>query len=162
MSTQLEQAASASRPCPSGRGMRFGIVVSEWNGAVTERLLDAARLALADNGVRPDDVTVLRVPGSFELTAGARICKRQCKPDAIICLGCVVRGDTPHFDYVCQGVTHGLASLNAMQDTPVLFGVLTVDNQQQALDRAGGQLGNKGAETALAAIRMAALSHGMI
>lgn len=148
--------------CPSGRGMRFAIVVSEWNTEVTGRLLSGAQEALASNGVREGDVAVLQVPGSFELIAGSRIAKRQFKPDAIICLGCIVRGGTPHFDYVCQGTTQGLANLNAMQDTPVIFGVLTCDDQQQALERAGGSLGNKGTEAALTAIKMAALARGIL
>lgn len=140
---------------PSGKGLHIAIVTSEWNTEVTGSMERGAIDTLKQNGVYLEDITVKRVPGSFELIQGARRLIETNLYDAIICLGCVIRGGTPHFDYVCQGTTSGLAYLNATQSTPVIFGLLTCDDQQQALDRAGGRLGNKGDECAIVAIRMA-------
>lgn len=109
---------------------------------------------LKKNGTDGDNIDVEFVPGSFELTSGARLLAECSKYDAIICLGCVIQGDTPHFDYVCQGVTHGITELNLLYNIPFIFGVLTTDNNQQALDRAGGKHGNKGDEAAITAIKM--------
>ncbi|MDR1381812.1 MAG: 6,7-dimethyl-8-ribityllumazine synthase [Tannerella sp.] len=139
---------------PDASKMRVGIVVSEWNGAITEKLLEGACNTLEKHNVRPGNITVFRVPGSFELTFGAQQVTKYGGVDAVIILGCVVRGDTPHFDYVCEGVTGGVATLNATQDIPVIFGLLTTDNMQQAEDRAGGKFGNKGDESAITAIKM--------
>ena len=139
---------------PDASGMREGVVVSEWNSAITEKLLEGACDTLEKHGVLHNDVHVFRVPGSFELTFGAQQVAKYCDVDAVIVLGCVVRGDTPHFDYVCEGVTDGVTMLNATQDTPVIFGLLTTENMQQAEDRAGGKHGNKGDESAITAIKM--------
>ena len=122
---------------PDASGMRIGIIVSEWNSAITEKLLDGACNTLQKHGVSPDNMPVFYVPGSFELVFGAQQAAKYSDVDAIIVLGCVIRGDTPHFDYVCEGVTEGIARLNATQDIPVIFGLLTTENQQQAEDRAG-------------------------
>ncbi|MFO8000462.1 MAG: 6,7-dimethyl-8-ribityllumazine synthase [Marinilabilia sp.] len=143
---------------PSASDMTFGIVVSEWNPTVTNALLNGAYETLKKHGSSPDNIIVAHVPGSFELTHGARQLIKRTKVDAVLCLGCVIKGDTPHFDYVCQGVTQGITSLNVQHKRPVIFGVLTTDNQQQALDRAGGKLGNKGDEAAVTAIKMVALN----
>jgi 6,7-dimethyl-8-ribityllumazine synthase len=139
---------------PDASGMRIGIVASEWNSPVTDKMLQGACETLQKHHLSPDNIRTYRVPGSFELTFGAQQVAKYGDVDAVIVIGCVVRGETPHFDYVCQGVTEGVARLNAMQDIPVIFGVLTTETQQQAEDRAGGKFGNKGAEAAITAIKM--------
>ena len=139
---------------PDASGMRIGIVISEWNSAITEKLLEGACNTLEKHGVTDADIHIFRVPGSFELTFGAQQVAKYCEVDAVIVLGCVVRGDTPHFDYVCEGVTEGISRLNATQDIPVIFGLLTTDDMQQAEDRAGGKHGNKGDESSITAIKM--------
>lgn len=135
-------------------GLKFAIVVSEWNSNITGALCEGAVNTLLQYGVNESDIIVKTVPGSFELTFGAAKFMKQGKVDAVIVLGSVVRGDTPHFDYVCQGVTQGIAQLNTIGDIPVIFGVLTTDNMEQAEERAGGKLGNKGSECAETAIKM--------
>jgi len=142
---------------PDGSAMRFGIVVSEWNEPVTAALLEGAVSTLEKYGVSRKNMDIRTVPGSFELPYGARIVADQFSPHAVICIGCVIRGETPHFDYICQGVTGGITELNLDYDIPFIFGVLTVENEQQALDRAGGKHGNKGDEAAVTALKMAAL-----
>lgn len=139
---------------PSAQGMRFGIVVSEWNNNITGALLQGAYDTLTKHGAREEDITVMTVPGSFELVFGASQMVKSGKMDAVIAIGCVVRGDTPHFDYICEGTTQGLASLNERFDVPVIYGLLTCNNMEQAQDRAGGTLGNKGDECAVTAIKM--------
>lgn len=139
---------------PDASKMRIGIVVSEWNRHITEKLLEGACNTLEKQGVLSSHITVFRVPGSFELTFGAQQMAKYGDVDAVILLGCVIRGDTPHFDYVCDGVTAGATHLNATQDIPIIFGILTTDNLQQAEDRAGGKYGNKGDESAITAIKM--------
>ena len=139
---------------PDAGEMRVGIVVAEWNSNITEPLLKGALDTLERHGVRADNIIVSRVPGTFELTFGARQMALMKQVDAVITLGCVVRGDTPHFDYVCQGVTQGMTILNTQFDIPFIFGVLTTDTMQQSIDRAGGIHGNKGDECAVCAIKM--------
>ncbi len=139
---------------PDASNMKFGIVVSEWNTNVTEKLLEGACNTLEKHGVKSNNILVTRVPGSFELIFGAKQLAEYSDVEAIIVLGCVVRGDTPHFDYVCSGVTQGITSLNVEYDIPFIFGMLTTDNMQQALDRSGGIYGNKGDEAAITAIKM--------
>lgn len=139
---------------PSAQGMRFGIVVSEWNNNITGALLQGAYDTLTKHGAREEDITVMTVPGSFELVFGASQMVKSGKMDAVIAIGCVMRGDTPHFDYICEGTTQGLASLNERFDVPVIYGLLTCNNMEQAQDRAGGTLGNKGDECAVTAIKM--------
>ena len=138
----------------NAEGKKFAIVVSEWNSNITGALCEGAVATLLQHGVDEKDIIVKTVPGSFELTFGAAAFMNQGEGDAVIVLGSVVRGDTPHFDYVCQGVTQGIAHLNAEGDIPVIFGVLTTDNMEQAEERAGGKLGNKGSECAETAIKM--------
>ena len=139
---------------PDASEMNIGIVVAEWNKNITEKLLEGACNTLEKHGVKPENIVVKRVPGSFELTFGAKRLAETKELDAVIVLGCVVRGDTPHFDYVCSGVTQGITELNLMYDTPFIFGQLTTDTMQQSEDRAGGRYGNKGEEAAVTAIKM--------
>lgn len=139
---------------PDARDMRFGIVVSEWNKDVTGALLQGAFDTLLRHGAEEQRIRVMTVPGSFELVYGASQLARSGMVDAIIAIGCVIRGDTPHFDYICQGTTQGLAELNSRGDVPIIYGLLTCNDLQQALDRCGGALGNKGDECAVTAIRM--------
>ena len=141
---------------PDGSLMKFGIVVSEWNREITSALLEGALKRLKKHGVREEHILVKTVPGSFELPYGARLLAEEFSPHAVICLGCVIRGETSHFEYICQGVTQGITALNLNQPIPFIFGVLTTENQQQALDRAGGKHGNKGDEAAVTALKMAA------
>ncbi len=144
---------------PDASDMCFGIVCAEWNKAITEALLKGAIDTLERHGVRNENIILMRVPGTFELPFGAKMLAKNKAIDAIITLGCVVRGDTPHFDYVCQGVTKGVMDLNmGSDDVPVIFGVLTNDTMQQSYDRAGGIHGNKGDEAAVTAIKMAAIA----
>ncbi len=146
---------------PNAKEMRFGIVVSDWNREVTWLLLDGAVNTLKKFGAINKNIVVKHVPGSFELTLGAQFLAEYDDLDAIICLGCVIQGETPHFAYICQGVTQGITQLNMEYNIPFIFGVLTTNNQQQAVDRAGGIHGNKGDEAAVTAIKMAALQAGM-
>jgi len=157
MST-LNSPAIPDDKLPSARGLRFGVVVSEWNREITGKLEQGALSQLNRQGVLPDDITLLHVPGSFELPFAGRLLAEKDGYDAIILLGCVIRGETSHYDYVCQGVTQGTMELNLRYAVPFIFGVLTTENEEQALARAGGELGNKGEEAAVTAIRMALLS----
>ena len=134
--------------------MRFGIVVSEWNNSITGALLEGAQSTLLKHGVSEEDIIVMTVPGSFELIFGASQMAKSGKVDGVIAIGCVIRGDTPHFDYICDGTTQGLAELNTTGNIPVIYGLLTCNTLQQAQDRAGGILGNKGDECAVTAIKM--------
>lgn len=145
-------------PLPKVDGMAVGIVVAEWNGHITSALLEGALNTFHKEGFDDSQIKVFHVPGAVELTFGASQLIESSAFDAVIVFGCVIRGGTPHFDYVCQSVTQGITSLNADCDTPVIFGVLTVDTEQDALDRAGGKLGNKGSEAAEAAIKMYAFA----
>jgi len=142
---------------PEGKGAVIGVVVAEWNGEVTRRLAEGAVNTLRRYGVRGEDILLYHVPGSFELTLGAQWVAEHHEPDAVICIGCVVRGDTPHFEYISQSVTHGITTLNLEYGIPFVFGVLTVDTMEQAFDRAGGKHGNKGDEAAITALKMIAL-----
>lgn len=141
--------------------MRFGIVVADWNSEVTYSLLDGAVKTLKRHGVAGDDLIIRHVPGTFEITLGAQWMAEYEDLDGVICLGCVIQGETPHFTYICEGVTQGITQLNLDYNIPFIFGVLTTLNLQQALDRAGGKHGNKGDEAAVTAIKMAALQRQM-
>jgi len=142
---------------PEASDMRFGIVVADWNREITWSLLDGALNTLKKHGATEDNIIVKHVPGSFELTLGAQFLAEYDDVDAIICLGCVIQGETPHFTYICQSVTQGITTLNMEYNLPIIFGVLTTLTDRQAFDRAGGKLGNKGDEAAVTAIKMAAL-----
>ena len=156
MSTILNTEGSRLEiPEPLHKDFRCAIAVAHWNRNITGPLLQGALSVLGQAGVADDHIAVHEVPGTVELVYAAARLARTSRYDAVIVIGCVIRGDTPHFDYVCQIAAAGTARINADGHTPVIFGVLTVDNLQQALDRAGGILGNKGAEAAVAAITMA-------
>ncbi len=137
--------------------MKFGIVVAEWNTEITEALYNGAYDTLIKHGANPENIIKKYVPGTFELTLGAQLIAENTDVDAVIVLGCVIQGETRHFDFICQGVSYGITELNIKLGIPVIFGVLTTDNQQQALDRAGGKHGNKGDEAAVTAIKMVSL-----
>ena len=141
---------------PDATGMRVGIVVSEWNEKITGALLDGACKTLMKHGVREESINIKTVPGSFELVYGAARFVSSGLVDVVIAIGCVIRGDTPHFDYICQGVTQGLADLNKEGKIPVIYGLLTCNTLEQAQERCGGMLGNKGDECAITAIKMVA------
>jgi len=141
----------------AGAGLRVAIVASRFNDLIVERLVAGALEGLRRVGVDENDVTVLRTPGAFEIPQVARVAAQGGQYDAVICLGAVIKGGTPHFEYVCSGVTSGLTSVAKDADVPVIFGVLTCDTVEQALDRAGVKAGNKGTDAALAAVEMATL-----
>ena len=140
---------------PNAKGLTFGIVVSEWNGSITEGLYKGATDALIECGA--SNIVRYDVPGSYELVYGAKIAAKNI-PDAIICLGSVIQGETKHFDFVCNAVAMGIKDLNISLDIPVIFGVLTDNNMEQAVNRSGGKYGNKGIEAAITAIKMADLN----
>jgi len=141
----------------SGEGLRIAIVVARWNELITRALLDGAREALRRHGVREADVDVAWVPGSFEIPAAARWLAESGRYDAIVCLGAVIRGATPHFDFIAAVAMNGIAEVTRATGVPATAGVLTTDTAEQALERAGIKGGNKGAEAAVAAIEMATL-----
>lgn len=147
---------------PSAENMRFGVVVAEWNFEITLALAEGAVKTLKKHGATEENILVKYVPGTFELPLGAQYFAEMENMDAVILLGCVIQGETRHFDYICQGVTQGTTSLNLKYNKPFVFGVLTTDNQQQAIDRSGGKLGNKGDEAAVTAIKMVALKHSFL
>jgi len=134
---------------------RYAIIVADWNSEITYKMAQGAVDTFIKHGVAEENIDVIHVPGTVELTYGAARIMKEERVDAVIVIGCVIQGETPHFDYVCQSVTQGVAMLNAQGKVPVIFSVLTVLNQQQALDRCGGKLGNKGIEGAVTAIHMA-------
>jgi 6,7-dimethyl-8-ribityllumazine synthase len=162
MATKLKNL-SAYDPAeiPSAKKMKFGIVVSDWNKEVTGALLEGAYQTLLSNGAKEDNILVKHVPGAFELTLGAQFMAEYADLDGVICLGCVIQGETRHFDFICQGVTQGITELNMDYNIPFIFGLLTTENLEQALERAGGKHGNKGVEAAITAIKMAHLQQEM-
>ena len=141
----------------SSESMRFAIIVSEWNNHITENLYIGSEKTLIKSGAKQNDIVRIDVPGSFELVFGAKIAAKY-NYDAIICLGSVIKGETDHFDYICNAVSLGIKDLNVHGDVPVIFGVLTDNNEQQSIDRSGGKHGNKGIEAAITAIKMAVLN----
>ncbi|MBV6442079.1 MAG: 6,7-dimethyl-8-ribityllumazine synthase [Haliscomenobacteraceae bacterium CHB4] len=145
---------------PAAGEMTFGIVVSEWNARITHALYEGCYDTLVKHGAKAENIYTMQVPGSFELPAGARLLTGKHNPDAVICLGCVIKGETNHNEYINHAVANGLVNLSIATGRPYIFGVLTTDDEQQALDRAGGVHGNKGVEAAVTAIRMAALKRG--
>lgn len=141
--------------------MKIGIVVAEWNPEITEALYTGAYNTLIQHKAKPDSIIRKSVPGSFELTSGALFFAEYSDVDAIICIGCVIQGETKHFDFICHSVSQGLTNLSIKYNKPFIFGVLTPNDQQQAIDRAGGKHGNKGDEAAVTAIKMVALKQEM-
>ncbi len=159
MSTKLKNLSDFSATeVPSAAPYRFGIVVAEWNSGITNALYQGAYETLIKYGARIDNIYTHAVPGSFELTAGADLLLKNSKLDAIICLGCVIQGETRHFDFICNAVANGLSNVAIKYSKPVIFGVLTTNDQQQAIERSGGKHGNKGDEAAVTAIKMAYLA----
>lgn len=163
MSTNLKSLSDFSHiRVAAAQGYRFGIVVSQWNAEITGTLLEGAYETLVGHGAIEGNISIAHVPGSYELTSGADILLRDKPIDAVICLGCVIQGETPHFDYICSAVAHGLTHVALKHDKPVIFGVLTTNDLEQAQERAGGKHGNKGEEAAVTAIQMAALAAGKV
>lgn len=160
-SAQQNLSSTAIATLPSAVDMVVGVVVSDWNKEVTSRLLEGACSTLLRAGCKPQNIHVRHVPGAFELPLAAQFFAQNSDIDGVITLGCVVRGDTPHFDYVCSGVTQGVMNVQLTWNLPVTFGLLTVENQQQALDRCGGIHGNKGDEAAVTLIEMITMHRQM-
>ncbi len=157
MSSAHQSLSNLPENLPNAGPYQFGIVVSEWNEEITGALLQGAIEALSLAGANAEKTIIKYVPGSFELTAGASLLLQNKNIDAIICLGCVIQGETRHFDFICDAVAHGITQLSIQYNKPVIFGVLTPNTMQQAIDRAGGKYGNKGFEVGIAAIKMAHL-----
>lgn len=143
---------------PDCSNFRFGIIVSEWNENITEGLYKGAVDAFLDNNIKAENILRWNVPGSFELIFAAKKMLQTQKVDAVIVIGCVIQGETKHFDFVCEGVTQGVKDLNLQYDVPTIFCVLTDNTQQQSIDRSGGKFGNKGTEAAITAIKMVQLN----
>jgi len=157
MATNIKHQREKHNLNLNANGMRFALIVSEWNSHITNNLFTGAKESLVSNNVNPEDIIRYNVPGSFELVYGAKIAS-QNNYNAIICLGSVIKGETKHFDYICNAVSNGIMNLNIKLNTPIIFGVLTDENEQQSLDRSGGKYGNKGSEAAITAIKMAILN----
>lgn len=160
MATQLKNLSDFSHTTiPDGSAYKFAIAVAEWNAEITGSLYNGALQTLLKHGVKAENIISLPVPGSFELTAAAEILLQKHKDlNAVICLGCVIQGETRHFDFICDAVANGITNVGIKHSKAVIFGVLTTDNQQQAIDRAGGKHGNKGDEAAITALKMAELN----
>ncbi len=139
---------------PSGQGKKIAILISEWNKDINTAMLEASKNLLVDNKVSSDDILEYWVPGAFELPAAAKMINAKHNPDAIICLGCVITGETKHDEYISNAVAHGIMSLSIGLNKPVIFGVITPRTKEQAEDRAGGKHGNKGVEAAATALKM--------
>lgn len=139
---------------PNIENKRFGIVVAEWNEEITEALFQGAYKTLIHYGAKAENILRINVPGSFELSLGAQKLAEKPEIDAVITLGCIIQGETKHFDFIAHAVAQGVTNVSLKYNKPVIFGVLTPDNQQQALDRAGGKHGNKGDEAGITAIKM--------
>ena len=150
-----------SATIPDASNFRFGIVVSEWNPDITQNLHDGAKSTLLEHGALEENIKAIKVPGSFELVYGCKQLLVHHDLDAVIAIGNVIRGETEHFTFVCEGVTQGIKDLNIKFDTPTVFCVLTDNTKQQSIDRSGGKHGNKGVECAVAAIKMAALKQNL-
>ena len=161
MADKKRNLSQFTSPVPHAYDMKFGIVVAEWNGEVTEALLKGAVTTLRKAGCAEHNILIKYVPGTFELPLGAQFFAEYTDVDAVIALGCVVQGETRHFDFICSGVTQGLMQLQIAWNMPIVFGVLTTNDMDQALARAGGEHGNKGDEAAVTAINMVKLQNEM-
>jgi 6,7-dimethyl-8-ribityllumazine synthase len=158
MATSLKSlSAYDEQSIPDASEMSFAIVVSDYNAHITHALFEGAKASLLKHGAKEENIHVAQVPGAFELPAGARILAGRHNPDAVICLGCVIKGETSHNEYINQAVANALMQMSVASGRPYIFGLLTPNDEQQALDRAGGKHGNKGVEAAITAIRMADL-----
>jgi 6,7-dimethyl-8-ribityllumazine synthase len=142
---------------PDASGLHMGIVVAEWNREITEKLFKGAVETLKKAGISDDHLHIIKVPGTFELPSGARFLSSTQKVNAVICLGCVIQGETRHFEFICQSVAQGLIQLSLLSSIPCIFGVLTTDTIEQAHERTGGKHGHKGVEAAVTALRMSTL-----
>lgn len=159
MATHLKNLSDFSHlSIPSAAPYQFAIVVAQWNADITGALLNGAYGTLIANGCLEVNITLLEVPGTFELSNAAAIAAASKKYEAIICLGCVIQGETRHFDFICQAVANGITEVGVKSLIPTIFGVLTTETLEQASDRAGGKHGNKGEEAAITAIKMAELA----
>lgn len=159
MSSSLKNLSDFSHiEVGNAEGLSFAIVVSQWNAGVTGALLNGAIQGLTQHGASEDAIEIIEVPGSYELISGADMVLRNPAYDAVICIGCVIQGETPHFDFICDAVANGIANVSIKHNKPVIFGVLTTNDLEQAMDRAGGKHGNKGEEAAITAIQMALIS----
>ena len=147
---------------PDGSNYKIGVVAAEWNPEITDALLQGAVDTLREHGVKDENLLVRRVPGTFELTTAADMMFAWHNLDAVICIGCVIQGETRHFEFICQAVSQGITNVGLKHRRPTIFSVLTTDNMQQALDRAGGKHGNKGIEGAITALKMIALKKSLI
>lgn len=162
MATNLKNlSALEGTEVSSAKNMKFGIVVSEWNSEITNSLLQGAINTLIKYKAKKSNIIVKHVPGSFELPLGAQFLIEYKEVDAVICLGCVIQGETKHFDFICDAVSNGITKVNLDYNLPVIFGLLTTNNQQQAKDRSGGKHGNKGDEAAITAIKMIAMKSSL-
>lgn len=156
MATSLKNLSDYdTNSVPNASELSIGIVVAEWNMDINTKLLEGAVETLQKHGVKEKNIIINYVPGSFELTYGARVMAENYDVDAIIVIGTVIQGETPHFTYICQSVSYGMTELNLSYEMPFIFGLLTVNTKEQAQDRAGGKYGNKGVEAAVTAIKMA-------
>lgn len=160
MATKLKNLSTYNpKKMPSAKDMSFAIIVSEWNEEITDALCKGAVESLIENGAKMNHINIKYVPGSFELVLGAQLMYTNTECDAVICLGCIIQGETRHFDFIGDAVANGIMNLNNELGIPVIFGVLTTNNIEQAQDRAGGKHGNKGIEAAITAIKMVALQN---
>ena len=159
MSSKNQNLSKVPHTIPSGEGLKFGIVVSDWNHKITHSLYNACYNTLTENKTNPENIRTIHVPGTFELPVGAKILLEHKNYDAVICLGCVIKGETKHDEYINSAVANGLVNLGVLSGKPVIFGVLTPNTEEQATDRAGGKYGNKGIEAAHTALKMANLKH---
>ncbi len=157
-SSNQNLSAITAYPIANVATKKISIVVAEWNDFITNPLKDACIQALLDSGIVASNIEIINVPGSFELVYGAKLAAMKYTPHAVITIGCVIQGETPHFDFICQAVANGLAQLNIDFSMPFIFGVLTPLTNQQAQDRAGGKHGNKGIEAAITALKMIELN----
>ena len=162
MATQLKSLSDFSHTTiPSGQNYKIGLVTAQWNADVTGALYNGAISLLEKQGVEPQNIISITVPGSFELTSGADLLLSRKDVDAVICLGCVIQGETPHFDFICNAVANGVTQVAVKYNKPVIFGVLTTLTLEQAQERSGGKHGNKGEEAAVTALIMAELQQNL-
>jgi 6,7-dimethyl-8-ribityllumazine synthase len=161
MTEKKKNLSDVGRILQTAAKMRFALAVSQWNSEVTYALRDGAVATLLESGADSSNIEVFEVPGSFELSAAAEMLAQTLRFDAVICLGCVIQGETRHFDFICNAVANGIAQVGIKHALPVIFGVLTTNTMQQALDRSGGKHGNKGIEAAATAISMVALNQSL-
>jgi len=157
MSSRFKKESSAKILLKNIQSVKIGIAVSEWHPEVTQELFEGAEKVLLKNGISPKNIIRINSPGSFELPFTAQILFRKNKVSAVICLGCVIKGETDHYEYICSAVSKGIMDVSLSHNKPVAFGVLTTDNLEQALNRAGGKFGNKGEEVAEAVLKMLAI-----